>query len=74
MLEREVEARGPHVAHVDDAMAVEPERVHQEGSRRRGIVGHDDALAVEIEIRTGDHGEAWPRKDVREWRDMGGDR
>jgi hypothetical protein len=56
IVQREVEGHGPRIAQVRDAVSIEPQRVDEEGGRRGHVVGHDDALAVKVELRLGDHG------------------
>jgi hypothetical protein len=50
-------------------VAIDPERVDHGRGCRALVVGHDDALAVEIEIGWGGHEGLGPGNDVREWRE-----
>jgi hypothetical protein len=60
--ERQVYGGELAVADMGDAVSIEPKRVDDEGGRRALVVGYDDALAVEIEIRRGRHEGLWARK------------
>jgi hypothetical protein len=70
--ERQVHGGKLAVADMGDAVSIEPKRVDEEGGRRALVVGYDDALAVEIEIRRGRHEAFGPGNDVREWREVRG--
>ena len=58
--ERQVDGGELAVVDMGDAVSIEPKRVDGEGGRRAVVVGYDDALAVEIEIRRGRHGTLGP--------------
>jgi hypothetical protein len=68
--ERQVDRGELDLADMADAVSIEPERVDDEGGRGALVVSHDDALAVEIEIRRGRHVSLGPGNDVREWREV----
>ena len=51
--ERQVDGGELTVVDMGDAVSIEPKRVDGEGGSRAVVVGYDDALAVEIEIRRG---------------------
>jgi hypothetical protein len=70
--ERQVYGGESAVADMGDAVSIEPKRVDEEGGCRALVVGYDDALAVEIELRRGRHGTFGPGNDVREWREVRG--
>jgi hypothetical protein len=70
--ERQVYGGESDVADMGDAVSIDPKRLDEEGGRRGLVVGYDDALAVEIEIRRGRHGTFGPGNHVREWREVRG--